>query len=382
MVTTWIRRAIVGAALAVIAGAVLVNAVPRATVAATPVPSRTQLARGIHKIKHVIAVMQENRSFDNYFGTFPGADGIPRQGTRPSACLPDPRLGHCVRPFHDVHLIDGGGPHTLQAARVDIGRGRMDGFVRASLEGQQRLCVADPHEPICGASSQPAAIPDVMGYHTASEIPNYWAYAHHFVLQDHLFEGVRSWSLPSHLDLVSGWSARCADPNDPMTCSTYVGFLPGAIARAAQSNVVRTRPYAWTDLTYLLHRAHVSWRYFVANGSQPDCADARLGTLPSVSWIVPNDRHSEHPPNSIAAGMAWVTRIVNASMRSPDWNSTAIFLSWDDWGGFYDHVAPPTVNGQGLGFRVPGLVISPFARRGYIDHQVLSTDSYLRFIED
>src|SRR5204862_1009667 len=73
---------------------------------------------------------------------------------------------------------------------------------------------------------------------------------------------------------------------------------------------------------------------------------------------------------------------VNASMRSPDWNSTAIFLSWDDWGGFYDHVVPPTVNGQGLGFRVPGLVISPYARRGYIDHQVLSTDSYLRFIED
>ena len=77
-----------------------------------------------------------------------------------------------------------------------------------------------------------------------------------------------------------------------------------------------------------------------------------------------------------------MTRIVNAAMRSPDWNSTAIFLSWDDWGGFYDHVVPPTVNGQGLGLRVPGLVISPYARRGYIDHQVLSTDSYLRFIED
>jgi phospholipase C len=77
-----------------------------------------------------------------------------------------------------------------------------------------------------------------------------------------------------------------------------------------------------------------------------------------------------------------VTRIVNASMRSPDWKSTAIFLSWDDCGGFYDHVVPPTVNAQGLGFRVPGLVISPYARHGYIDHQVLSTDSYLRFIED
>jgi phospholipase C len=120
MATRWIRRAIAGAALAVIAGAVFVNAVPRATVAATTSPSRPQMAGGIHKIKHVIVVMQENRSFDNYFGTFPGADGIPRQGTRPSTCLPDPRLGHCVRPFHDVHLIDEGGPHTLHAAREDI----------------------------------------------------------------------------------------------------------------------------------------------------------------------------------------------------------------------------------------------------------------------
>jgi phospholipase C len=155
MVTRWIRRAIVGAACAVIAAAVFVNAVPRATVVAAPIPSLPQIAGGIHTIKHVIVVMQENRSFDNYFGTFPGADGIPRQGTRPSACLPDPRLGHCVDPFHDVHLIDAGGPHTLQAAREDIDGGRMDGFVRASLEGRQRLCVADPHEPSCGASSQP-----------------------------------------------------------------------------------------------------------------------------------------------------------------------------------------------------------------------------------
>ena len=427
MVTRWVRRAIVEAALAVIAAAVFANAVPRTTVAAAPIPSRPQPARGIHKIKHVIVVMQENRSFDNYFGTFPGADGIPRQGGRPTVCIPDPGLGHCVRPFHDAHLIDAGGPHTLQAARADIHRGGMNGFVQTSLAARQLLCVGDPHEPSCGAPSEPKPIPDVMGYHTASEIPNYWAYAHRFVLQDHLFEGVRSWSLPSHLDLVSGWSARCSDPSDPMTCSTYLGFRPGAIARAAGASIVRERPYAWTDLTYLLHRADVSWRYFVANGSQPDCADgqmvcrprpqsastpgiwnplpgfqtvwadhqisdvqpagsyfrdARDGTLPSVSWIVPNDRHSEHPPNSIAAGQAWVTRIVNAAMRSSDWNSTALFLSWDDWGGFYDHVVPPTVNAQGLGLRVPGLVISPYARRGYIDHQVLSTDSYLRFIED
>jgi phospholipase C len=404
MATPWIRRSIVGATSALIVGAVLVRGAPPRTVAAKPIPARPLIADGIQKIKHVIVVMQENRSFDNYFGTFPGADGIPRQGGRPTVCIPDPGLGHCVRRFHDTHLIDTGGPHTLQAARADIHGGSMDGFVQTSLEARERLCIGDPREPICGASSQPKPTPDVMGYHTASEIPNYWAYAHRFVLQDHLFEGVRSWSLPSHLDLVSGWSARCSEPSDPMTCSTYLGYRPGAIARAGLASIVRERSYAWTDLTYLLHRAHVSWRYFVANGSQPDCADgqmvcrprpqsastpgiwnplpgfrtvwadrqisdvqpagsyfrdARDETLPSVSWIVPNDRHSEHPPSPIAAGQAWVTRIVNAAMRSPDWNSTAIFLSWDDWGGFYDHVVPPTVNGQGLGLRVPGLVISP-----------------------
>jgi hypothetical protein len=109
---------------------------------------------------------------------------------------------------------------------------------------------------------------------------------------------------------------------------------------------------------------------------------ARRGRLPSVSWIVPNGRNSEHPPASIANGQAWVTRIVNAAMKGPDWNHTAIFLQWDDWGGFYDHVVPPALNAQGLGLRVPGLVISPYAQSGMIDHQTLSTDSTLRFIED
>src|SRR5436190_1658809 len=164
--------------------------------------------------------------------------------------------------------------HPLLAGGIH--GGRMDGFVRTRLASWRRLCVGHPDQPGCGSSSTQVPNPDVMGYHTASEIPNYWSYAHRFVLQDHLFEGVRSWSLPSHLDLVSGWSARCTDPNDPTTCSTYLGFLPGAIARAAQSNVVRARPYAWTDLTYLLHQAHVSWRYFVAHGRQPDCVDGQI----------------------------------------------------------------------------------------------------------
>jgi phospholipase C len=109
---------------------------------------------------------------------------------------------------------------------------------------------------------------------------------------------------------------------------------------------------------------------------------ARAGRLPAVSWVIPNYSQSEHPPASIKRGQAWVTSVINAVMRSKDWRSSAIFLTWDDWGGFYDHVKPPHVDSLGYGLRVPGLVISPYARQGFIDHQVLSPDAYLKFIED
>jgi phospholipase C len=109
---------------------------------------------------------------------------------------------------------------------------------------------------------------------------------------------------------------------------------------------------------------------------------ARNGTLPSVAWIAPNLADSEHAPALVSDGMAYVTGLINAAMRGPEWDSTAIFLTWDDWGGFYDHVLPPYVDANGYGLRVPGLVISPYARRGYIDHQILSFDAYNKFVED
>jgi phospholipase C len=111
-------------------------------------------------------------------------------------------------------------------------------------------------------------------------------------------------------------------------------------------------------------------------------ADARAGTLPAVSWVVPNNEVSEHPEALVSTGQNYVTAVINAIMESPNWSSTAIFLAWDDWGGFYDHVTPPTVDVNGYGLRVPGLVISPFARHGMIDHQMLSFDAYAKFIED
>jgi phospholipase C len=377
---------------------------------------------GIHKIKHVVIIMQENRSFDSYFGTFPGADGIPMDRGEPLVCSFDPKTHKCIEPFHDPHDRNIGGPHDHLNAVHDINHRLMNGFVWQERAVLHRAC-AFRNDPSCSVS--PDRI-DVMGYHDAREIPNYWAYARNFVLQDHMFQPDTSWSLPAHLFAVSEWSAKCSRRGDPMSCVNAIQSprLPPGAARSSGQHP----NYAWTDLTYLLHKHHVPWRYYVFKGREPDCEDdgamfckpkaqsaktpgiwnplpwftdvrqnrqlrnitsvdhffraARRGTLPAVSWVIPNDKVSEHPPALVSAGQAWVTTLVNAVMRSPNWSSTAIFVTWDDWGGFYDHVAPPVVDRNGYGLRVPGLVISPYARRGFIDHQILSFDAYAKFIED
>jgi phospholipase C len=380
---------------------------------------------GIHKIRHVVIVMQENRSFDSYFGTYPGADGIPGLAGNPGKvpCVPDPRRQNCQRSYHDSGNRNAGGPHGHDQAMADIDGGKMDGFIAEAEAGRADYCTAYPDSPSCSLAPKR---PDVMGYHDWREIPNYWDYARHYVLQDHMFESDTSWSLPAHLYLVSGWSAHCSTNGGPESCHAAVqdpGTPPGEFG-----NPTGVKPdYAWTDLTYLLHKYGVSWGYYVAKGDQPDCGDdamfcapvpqnaktpgiwnplpwfdtvrgdrqlsnirpladfyaeAKKGTLPSVSWIVPGQPVSDHPPALITAGQAYVTGLINTIMRSPDWDSTAIFLAWDDWSGFYDHVKPPTVDGQGYGLRVPALVISPYAKTGYIDHQILSFDAYLKFIED
>jgi hypothetical protein len=172
-----------------------------------------------------------------------------------------------------------------------------------------------------------------------------------------------------------------------------------AIAAAAGADLVRERPVRVDDQHRLVRRPGLpsrsaptlSGQAFHRHGSalvslgQPVDSyfrDAKGGTLPAVSWVTPAGNDSEHPPASVHQGQAYVTAVINAAMKSPDWTSTAIFLSWDDWGGFYDHVAPPAADQDGYGLRVPALVISPYARHGYIDPQTLSGDAYLKFIED
>ena len=376
-----------------------------------PAPAST----GIHKIQHVIVIMQENRSFDEYFGTYPGADGIPRAANGvPSVCSPDPTTHACVKPYHNTHDQNLGGPHGPKHAVADIDSGKMDGFLTEAR--RPAACIKKTGNPDC-ATVDSSKSPDVMGYHNGSDIPNYWAYASNFVLQDHMFEATAAGSWTSHMYTVSEWAAKCSTPNDASTCKTS---LP---APKSMNGV----EYPWTDLTYLMHKNQVSWNYYISKGSEPDCEDdaqtcgprpqgvttygiwnplpyfddvkqdgdltkiqdvsnfyqaARAGTLPKVSWVAPNQTVSEHPPSLISTGQTYVTNLINTVMKGPEWNSTAIFLAWDDWGGFYDHVAPPKVDQGGFGMRVPAMVISPYAKRGFIDHSPLSLDVYTKFIED
>ena len=361
--------------IAVLAAATAIFAVTRAP---------AQNAGNIHKIRHIVIIMQENRSFDSYFGTYPGADGIPA-----GVCIPNPAIG-CSKSYLDNNDKNQGGPHGHTNAIGDIDGGKMDGFARQARRGR-RAC-AGTDDPRCGGG-------DVMGYHDGTQLANYWRYANDFVLQDRMFEPNASWSLPQHLFMVSEWSARCAQLGDPMSCVNEVQNpdLPPDFGRNPGARPPGRPDYPWTDLTYLLHKNHVSWAYYVMTGTEPDCADDSANCqlrrqnvhtpgiwnpLPSFDTVKQDGKYSEHPPGLVSAGQAYVTGVINAIMQGPDWDSTAIFLTWDDWGGFYDHVAPPVVDNDGYGLRVPALVISPYARRGFIDHQTLSHDAYVKFIED
>src|SRR6478609_10428305 len=178
-------------------------------------PITTQ-SHGLETLKHLIFIVQENRSFDHYFGTYPGADGIP---TKPdgsfAVCVPDPwQGGGCVPPYV-THKIDfDGGPHDEPAAIKDVDGGKMDGFV-GSLDARPTKCWVDRTLPHCDRILGPRGQPDVMSTLGRGSIPNYWSWADHFVLQDAMFTPADSWSLPSHLFLISGWSGSCPDPKDP-----------------------------------------------------------------------------------------------------------------------------------------------------------------------
>ena len=323
-------------------------------------PSGLLAAARAH-IQHIVIINQENRSFDHYFGTFPGAVGIPMDGGVPTVCSTVPDGGGCLAPFHDARDRSGGGPHSASSFATCYADGGMNGFVVSAEIGSQKACkvTGDPDCLLGDAMN-------VMGYHDDREIPNYWAYAKAFTLQDHMFEPVASYSLPDHLFMVSAWSATCTPPTDPTSCSSDL-VNPGNAQHVGTSSIKPEPPnpeFAWTDVTYLLHKSGVSWRYYVSSGTEPDCEDGEMtcdagvqhylnpgywnvlpwfddvsedgeignvadtttffsdlaaGNLAAVNWIIPSDELSEHPTNLVSTGQAYVTTIVNAVMQSSFW---------------------------------------------------------------
>ena len=406
-------------AMAVTVATVSLGSPPPEVLAAESPRAAVDPAKGLRNLRHLIFIVQENRSFDHYFGTFPGANGLPRRPDGSFAvCVLDPEADRCRKPFHDTGVFDAGGPHNELASDLSINGGAMDGFIQVQ-QTMFSTCRKHPTNPECEEAAQDATgRPDVMGFHTARELPNYWAWASRYVLHDRMFAATDSYTMPAHLYLVSGWSARCDDLTDVTSCVTD---LQGPDQRWEPADGGRV-PYLWADITWLLYQHDVTWAYYVGPNTcvRPPCpsdetgatsfnknplagfktvartgqlgrirpyADYfdRVGTgrLPAVSWVVPTKTISEHPPQGVDDGQAFVTRLVNAAMRGPDWHHTAVFLIWDDWGGFYDHVPPPIVDEGGYGIRVPSMLISPWADRGLdIDHQTLSYDAYLKLIED
>jgi len=348
--------------------------------------------RSTSNIQHIVIIEMENRSFDNYFGKYPGVNGIPNN----VQCNPDKDTGQCIYPYHDHLLRNYGGPHGSEAFGVDLDNGKMDGFIAAVEQFQ-------------GGSPNPD---EVMGYHTCDEIPVYCNYAAQYTIADNNFAASISWSIMAHLYLVSAWSAICLIPGDQYSCHS-------------SNEVDYHHPnYAWTDITFLLYKHGVTWGYFASphgilqpydqddgigqneftgtqwsplpgfkdvivdhqlgNVQTDDAfiADATAGLLPSVSWVTPPFNSSDHPSANIDNGQAWVKKQIDAVMQGPNWSTTVILLTWDEWGGFYDHVVPPVIDGQGFGFRTPLIIIGPMVKTGYVDHQLLSSDAYLKLIED
>ena len=330
-------------------------------------------------LEHLVVLMQENHSFDNYFGTYPGADGIPDD-----VCMPfDPlsSSGDCVEPFHigdnDVELEDP--DHSSTTHQIQFNEGAMDGFVYAlDLRNQD------------GRLS--------MGYYDDRDLPFHWNLADEYVLFDRFFSSAAGGSFINHMYWVAGVGADerpgPGELNDVVTIfdrlqeagidwKFYVqNYEPGLTYRTlTEYPSDRAAQVVWVPLLnidrYLDDPAYASRivdldEYFV---------DLERGTLPAVAYIAPSGP-SEHPPGSLLAGQRFVRSLTQALMRSDAWETSALMVTYDDWGGWYDHVPPPRVDADGYGFRVPAFLVGGYARRGHIEGATLDYTSILRFIAD
>jgi phospholipase C len=389
----WFVAAIGLSTLALVAPLVLESPpTPRASAESSTERATIRLARD--RIKHIIFVVKENRTFDTLFGTFPGADGATQGPTCDGGTM---ALKHITDRTPDV-------PHAFLNGISVIDGGKMDCFLPGGY----------------------------VQYH-AEDIPGYWAYAQRFVLADRFFSSEYGPTCVEHFTTFAAQSDRfvdCARPgqfgmqhreycDDPFeTAFAFPSVTPEETSQVmgaedqGPSGVPSVKAafrvdWPCSDVRVLpdeLHAAGISWKEYRGNTEwvQPlrevrhiryspmydnvvrnsmFLKDLRHGRLPQVSWLTAPIRLSDHPPHSICRGEDWSVGIMNAIMKSPYWNSTAIVLTWDDFGGFYDHVPPPHLDAYGLGPRVPAIVISPWAKRGFIDHDTMEFASVLKFIE-
>ena len=301
-------------------------------------------------IKNIVIVLQENHAFDNYFGTYPKADGTAGK----TLCLPEaPGSQNCVAPYHDTSLTPVDMNHNWKSAHADYDSGKMDGFVYS--EGNR----------------------ETMGFYDGQDQGRYWKAADSYVLCDRYFTSVMSESAPNHLFLVAGTAGGLLDDNVPAT----LAFPP--IFQQLDAKGVSWRVYGfskWYERFSYVQNSPTAMGNFRSAGSF--AADVRAGLLAQVSWIIGAPGGDEHPPQDIQTGENSVADdIVNAIGGSPYWASAAIFVTWDDYGGFFDHVPPPQVDQYGYGFRVPCLVVSPYAKAGAVDSTVNDHTSILKFVE-
>jgi phospholipase C len=307
----------------------------------------------LSSIGNIVVAFQENHTFDNYFGTLPGANGIAGGG---GTCLPQKKgsATPCISPYHSTTLTPVDMNHTWNSAHQDYDGGKMDGFVYS--EGNQAT----------------------MSYFDQSDIPRYWGLAREYVLCQAYFSSVMSESLPNHLSLVAGTCGGIINDNAPKSI-TFPPIFQQLDQKGVSWKVYSATSSWFLNFAYVQNSPKARANFVPASQFATDVEDK---TLSQVSWIIGAPGGDEHPSGSVQAGEDSVANdIVNPLGASAYWDSAAVFITWDCFGGFYDHVAPPQVDQYGYGFRVPCLVVSPFAKQGYLDSAVNDHTSILKFVE-
>jgi phospholipase C len=332
-------------------------------------------------INHIVVLMQENRSYDSYFGQL-HFEGQVRSIPEPMKGNPNPvtQTGPPIQPFHKTNYCETADlNHSWTGAHLEWDNNAMNGFTTQN---------ADPTDPTGSRT---------MGYYDDSDLPFYYALANAFGVGDRYFSSVLGPTFPNRFYLYAGTSfGHIANDFPPSG-----GFTQPTVFRSLTNAGVSWKVY-YSQVPFAALFADVQQHPQNVAPISQYFADAQSGHLPQVSFVDPiflagvNTETDEHPPSNIQVGEAFSASVVNSLLHSPNWHDSAMFLTYDEDGGFYDHVAPPTAPipdstpppaGSGpwtfdhYGFRVPLTVISPYAIAHDVSHDVYDHTSILRFIE-